>query len=385
MAWSGGSFTYRGSLACRCSPPTGRTSVTWWTSSSTWGAGRRGSTASSSRVQRRRVFVGTGRVGEIAAEGVRLRRASVNLRQFELRAGERLLEGEVIGQPRARSAGGRHRPHTRARAVRLGGGDRRARRPPRARDPPGAGDRSTGARRGSCSPTSGRSTARRRRWPTCTRRRWPRRCASCRSAAAGCWPRRWRTSGWPTCWRSSPRTSRCGSSRGWTATRVARVLDEMEADDAADLLGELSLSQQAELLGAMDPEEAEPVRRLLTYQPDTAGGLMTPEPVILAPQATVAEALARVRDPDMPVPLAAQVFVSPAAAGDAHRPLPGDGRLPAPAPGGAEQAARRAAWTRTSSRSSAEMQRSGGGGAAGRLRRGGAGGGRRGRSAASER
>jgi Mg/Co/Ni transporter MgtE len=91
--------------------------------------------------------------------------------------------------------------------------------------------------------------------------------------------------------------------------RLARVLDEMEADDAADLLGEFSATRQAELLGAMDPEEAEPVRRLLVYQPDTAGGLMTPEPVILAPHATVAEALARVRDPDLPVPLAAQVFV----------------------------------------------------------------------------
>jgi Mg/Co/Ni transporter MgtE len=96
---------------------------------------------------------------------------------------------------------------------------------------------------------------------------------------------------------------------GLDRERLARVLDEMEADDAADLLGEFSASQQAELLGAMDPEEAEPVRRLLVYQPDTAGGLMTPEPVILDPHATVAEALARVRDPDLPVPLASQVFV----------------------------------------------------------------------------
>src|SRR5437660_11339024 len=83
----------------------------------------------------------------------------------------------------------------------------------------------------------------------------------------------------------------------------------MEADDAADLLAEFSAVRQAELLGAMDPEEAEPVRRLLSYEPDTAGGLMTPEPIILAPQTTVAEALARVRDPDLPVPLAAQVVV----------------------------------------------------------------------------
>jgi Mg/Co/Ni transporter MgtE len=83
----------------------------------------------------------------------------------------------------------------------------------------------------------------------------------------------------------------------------------MEADDAADLLGEFSASHRPELLRAMDPEEAEPVRRLLSYQPDTAGGLMTPEPVILGPQGTVAEALARIRDPDLPVPLAAQVFI----------------------------------------------------------------------------
>jgi Mg/Co/Ni transporter MgtE len=97
---------------------------------------------------------------------------------------------------------------------------------------------------------------------------------------------------------------------GLDRERLGRVLDEMEADDAADLLGEFSASLQSELLGAMDPEEAEPVRRLLTYEPDTAGGLMTPEPIILAPQATVSEALARVRDPDLPVPLAAQVFVA---------------------------------------------------------------------------
>jgi Mg/Co/Ni transporter MgtE len=91
--------------------------------------------------------------------------------------------------------------------------------------------------------------------------------------------------------------------------RLGRVLDEMEADDAADLLGEMEASLRAELLDAMDPEEAEPVRRLLTYKPDTAGGLMTPEPIILGTTATVAQALARVRDPELPVPLAAQVFI----------------------------------------------------------------------------
>jgi Mg/Co/Ni transporter MgtE len=84
----------------------------------------------------------------------------------------------------------------------------------------------------------------------------------------------------------------------------------MEADDAADLLGEMPKARRDALLGAMEPDEAEPVRRLLTYGADTAGGLMTPEPVIMPPAATVADALARVRAPHLPVPLAAQVFVT---------------------------------------------------------------------------
>jgi Mg/Co/Ni transporter MgtE len=59
----------------------------------------------------------------------------------------------------------------------------------------------------------------------------------------------------------------------------------------------------------MEPEESEPVRRLMTYQTRTAGGLMTPEPIVLRPDATVAEALAHVRNPDVPPALASMVFV----------------------------------------------------------------------------
>jgi len=91
--------------------------------------------------------------------------------------------------------------------------------------------------------------------------------------------------------------------------RAADVLEAMEPDDAADLLGVLSPTEAEALLRRMDPEDSEPVRRLLSHSPDTAGGLMTSDPVVLAPDTTVAEALARVRDPDLTPALASLVFV----------------------------------------------------------------------------
>jgi sporulation protein YlmC with PRC-barrel domain len=260
-------------------------------------------------VQRRRVFIGMGRVADIESDGVRLRRASVNLRQFELRPGERLLDGELVGRevrgqkvvdigmtpaPEpfawevATVALGHRRVPGRRRAPEVidwsEAGELFADERPLDRQAATPGQTAPSGDGGGDPPPAAQPPARARR--------------RARGRAAG---------------RSAQGAlrGRAGANRGGARSgAVARVLDEMEADDAADLLAEFSATERAELLGAMDPEEAEPVRRLLTYEPDTAGGLMTPEPVILAPQATVAQALARVRDPDLPVPLAAQVFVA---------------------------------------------------------------------------
>nr|WP_157311791.1 CBS domain-containing protein [Microbacterium sp. MAH-37] len=92
--------------------------------------------------------------------------------------------------------------------------------------------------------------------------------------------------------------------------RAADVLDEMEPDDAADLLAQLPPERLEQLLALMEPEEAEDVRMLLRYGPDTAGGLMTPEPIILSADATVAEALALIRRHELHPALAAAVFVT---------------------------------------------------------------------------
>jgi len=91
--------------------------------------------------------------------------------------------------------------------------------------------------------------------------------------------------------------------------RAADVLEEMDPDDAADLLAELNPDQAEDLLELMEPDDADDLRRLLTYDDYTAGGMMTTEPIILPPDATVADALARIRNEELPPALASQVYV----------------------------------------------------------------------------
>ncbi|OIJ86652.1 magnesium transporter MgtE N-terminal domain-containing protein [Streptomyces colonosanans] len=91
--------------------------------------------------------------------------------------------------------------------------------------------------------------------------------------------------------------------------RAADVLEAMDPDDAADLLAELPEEEKERLLSLMQPADAADMRRLMAYEEKTAGGLMTTEPIVLRPDATVADALARIRNPDLSPSLAAQVYV----------------------------------------------------------------------------
>ncbi len=92
--------------------------------------------------------------------------------------------------------------------------------------------------------------------------------------------------------------------------RAAEVLDLMGPDDAADLMQNLSKERTETLLDLMDQEEADDIRELLKYEPYTAGGMMTPEPIICAADTTVAEAMALIRRKEVEPVLAAQVFVT---------------------------------------------------------------------------
>ncbi|QKD79378.1 MULTISPECIES: magnesium transporter MgtE N-terminal domain-containing protein [Actinomyces] len=93
------------------------------------------------------------------------------------------------------------------------------------------------------------------------------------------------------------------------SARAADVLEAMQPDDAADLVAELPKLKANELLALMQPDEAADVRRLMRYDEYTAGGLMTTEPIILPPEASVATLLAQARKAEVPPALAAVAFV----------------------------------------------------------------------------
>jgi len=90
------------------------------------------------------------------------------------------------------------------------------------------------------------------------------------------------------------------------------VLGEMEIDDEIDLLKELDPDRRESLLSGMDPEQVSQLRALLSYNEDTAGGMMNPEAIVLTPEATVAEAIARLRDTDLPPAISVRLFITEA-------------------------------------------------------------------------
>ena len=87
------------------------------------------------------------------------------------------------------------------------------------------------------------------------------------------------------------------------AGRAADILDAMGPDEAADLLARLPEEYADQLLRLMQPEESEDVQELLTYEEDSAGGIMTTDYTVVNATKSVAEALdavrASIRDQDV--------------------------------------------------------------------------------------
>src|SRR5438034_667832 len=92
---------------------------------------------------------------------------------------------------------------------------------------------------------------------------------------------------------------------------VARVLDRMAPDDAADLLGQLDQERRLPVLNLMSAAQQRKLRKLLQYHPTTAGGMMSPDYVWVVRESTVEMALEAVRTDDKaPHQLLTTVFVT---------------------------------------------------------------------------
>jgi CBS domain-containing protein len=262
--------------------------------------------------QRRRIFVNVGRIGALDADGARLRSWDVDLNPFKPRVGERLIGrdlidsrigDETVSDVALRPGGDGRQTWWEISKVRLARRTALRRRPSyRLLDwdevpelfPVMAGSEmaAEAARLRDMHPSDVASVV--RALPLPSRKQLAAAMDDERLADL---------------LEELPEAEQLRMIEGLDLDRLINVLEEMEYDDLADLLAEMPGEQRTRILDAMDDEDADVMRRLLSYEEGTAGSLMTPEIVILGPTATVADALAQIRDPEWLVSIAAQVFV----------------------------------------------------------------------------
>jgi magnesium transporter len=91
--------------------------------------------------------------------------------------------------------------------------------------------------------------------------------------------------------------------------KAADIVEEMDPDAAADLLGDLPVETSEEILEEMEPEERQEVSELMEFAENTAAGRMTNEYLALLPDATVGEAIDKLRQFEGPPESTATLFL----------------------------------------------------------------------------
>ena len=79
-------------------------------------------------------------------------------------------------------------------------------------------------------------------------------------------------------------------------TEASSIVTEMLLDDAADILDRLEKDHREQILGCLTREEAEQLRSLMAFDPDTAGGIMNPDIILLTEEMTADEAILQIRN-----------------------------------------------------------------------------------------
>ena len=83
--------------------------------------------------------------------------------------------------------------------------------------------------------------------------------------------------------------------RGFSDNELKEILDELYADDAADIVEEMPANVVRRILETADPELRSSINQILRYPESSAGSIMTTEYVSLLPDMTVEEAILRIR------------------------------------------------------------------------------------------
>ena len=92
-------------------------------------------------------------------------------------------------------------------------------------------------------------------------------------------------------------------------SEAARLLSRMEPDNAADLINEVEQDRRLPILEHLPSDQQTKVRQLLSYNAESAGGLMNPDFVFVHATATVDEALEAIRTSKVPAESLHVVFV----------------------------------------------------------------------------
>jgi MgtE intracellular N domain/CBS domain len=92
--------------------------------------------------------------------------------------------------------------------------------------------------------------------------------------------------------------------------QVAEILSRMAPDDAADIVGELDEGRREPVLALLPVSHRVKVRALLGYDPAEAGGLMSPDFILLPGSTAAGDALEAVRHSEIAPELLSSIFVS---------------------------------------------------------------------------
>jgi CBS domain-containing protein len=98
-------------------------------------------------------------------------------------------------------------------------------------------------------------------------------------------------------------------------SQVAAVIARMAPDDAADLIVEIDQDRRGRVLALLPPAKRRRIEALLGYNPSTAGGLMSPDFIGLAPGDTAERAIERVRSSDLAPGTLTTVYLIDSAGG----------------------------------------------------------------------